>query len=226
MPVRISRCLSVDGGASQQPWVIADVETVDGTEFVQLSVGDSGFNRFVTGTSKGLHRKSGFLSKLRELRTKATIKACCKCEGEDLFGATAAALKKQRTQSKEVSKRGDTPPVVKVRVPQVEHDGIVIAAFDMQMKSSLDISCSVRVHAIADNLEYVRLGILSEDTSDRAVKQKTDEEHIRWRHDRSCFLATKNVEGTCVTKTFRPTGDDEASKATALSKAKEWLNEE
>lgn len=224
MSVNITRCLSVAGGAHAQPWVITDLEIIGGTEFVPLSVCDSGFNRFVTGSCKGLHGKSGFLVKLRELRTKATIQACCKQEGESLFEQTAAAAKRQRRQSREASCRGDVPSIVEVVAPKVEYDEAVFEPVTIKMQASLDMHATLRVEVTPAVLEYIKAGILAE--TDRARKTKSTAEcPVRWREDRSCFFATKTVDGKHMYKTFRPDGDGDDDKDAALRLAREWMEE-
>ena len=167
--VTVARCLSIAGGASAHPWIVSDVEIIGGVEFIQLSVADSGFNRFVAGTTKGLHGKSGFLAKLRELRTHATIQACCK-QHDALFGATAAAAKRQRTQSREAHKRGDVPAVVQVEVPEVEHDGIIVGPMTIDMQGAIDSAATLRPRAAPEVRTYIKIGIVAGASSARAKK--------------------------------------------------------
>ena len=73
--VAVTRCVSVTGGhADNTPWVISNFESINGVEYIPLSMRDSGFHRFVAGAgSRGICGKSGdFLTKLRELRATAT----------------------------------------------------------------------------------------------------------------------------------------------------------
>ena len=74
--VAVTRCVSVTGGhADKTPWVISNFESINGVEYIPLSMRDSGFNRFVAGAgSRGICGKSGdFLTKPRELRATATM---------------------------------------------------------------------------------------------------------------------------------------------------------
>ena len=84
-PVCIDRQVVVKGGASKRsPWILTAMETVDGTEFVPLSMRDSGFHRFVTGSPTGL-RSVKFLDRLKALRNEATRALINICQKRNIF---------------------------------------------------------------------------------------------------------------------------------------------
>jgi len=161
--VAVTRCVSVTGGhADKTPWVISNFESINGVEYIPLSMRDSGFNRFVAGAgSRGICGKSGdFLTKLRELRATATHVG--KSESDALFTPTAAAIKKQRLMSREASKRGELPATVEIEAPGFVSDGVQVEPMKLIVKSSLHVSDMLWVQATGPVLEYIKAGVRSQ----------------------------------------------------------------
>ena len=65
----IKRCIQIHGGSlkSGHPWIISDMQTVDGVDFVRIHKLDNGLHRFVTGDYRGSLRDSPFLDDLKIL---------------------------------------------------------------------------------------------------------------------------------------------------------------
>jgi hypothetical protein len=224
--VAVTRCVSVTGGhADKTPWVISNFESINGVEYIPLSMRDSGFNRFVAGAgSRGICGKSGdFLTKLRELRATATHVG--KSESDALFTPTAAAIKKQRLMSREASKRGELPATVEIEAPGFVSDGVQVEPMKLIVKSSLHVSDMLWVQATGPVLEYIKAGVRSQLGQERVGNTIDHNRGIRWKKNRCCWFATRKEDGKCVYKTFRPEGDDETNKQHALRLAREWVNE-
>ena len=69
--IKTTRSIVVSCGEKVQPWVIADVDIIDGVEYLALKSTDGGFHRLVTGTSRGI-TNSNCINKLKDLRANAT----------------------------------------------------------------------------------------------------------------------------------------------------------
>ena len=53
-PVKIEHKLCITGGGCPRvPWMISNTITLDGVLFITLKKSDAGFNRFLSGTSRG-----------------------------------------------------------------------------------------------------------------------------------------------------------------------------
>ena len=96
------------------PWVIKDVETVEGIPFFELDGGHTGLCRFVTGKSK--MPEVTWLEHLKQLRNEAVASL-------PREPYCTRARKARRDARRDITAAADHPPYVEVAVPAVEFDG-------------------------------------------------------------------------------------------------------
>ena len=86
--VTITKPIMIQHTSMKIPWEIDESEMIDGIEFIQLRQNDFGFNRFITGHSRGLKggNAKGWARKLlQKLCVQATVAACKDSEVEGVF---------------------------------------------------------------------------------------------------------------------------------------------
>ena len=203
--------------AKSHPWLIKDLETVDGTEFVPLRSTDTGFLRFIdSGGAKPVDMS--IIAHWKDLRTKATTGI----QSESMFGDEAnthskyAANKMKRRNIDE-----GVADIIEIKVPAVEHDGITMPEMAMKCKSSVDTQSVLAVELTAQNLAYIRLAMRAapdvEDKHERGTVASA--KNVFWRPDRRAYIAKKGEK--FKTFSIKEYGDVDVAR----DRATEWLNE-
>lgn len=224
MATKIGRAVAISGGACKsQPWIVTDLQTIDGTEYIQLQMRDYGLVRFVFG-ERAATTKSEFLNQFRVWRTTATVAALQHAEqpAEQLFELGVEhgwrEKKRQRQNLKDAESRGDVPATVLVNLPKVEHNGTTFDEQQVRVKASLDVSASVWVELKTEVLDHVRASMLT------SVVQKADSsKFVTWRSSEACYVAKKKEGDKFVYKRFRPSDADVESNAAAKVAAEAWV---
>ena len=157
------------------PWVVKDVETVEGIPFFELDGGHTGLCRFVTGKSK--MPEVTWLEHLKKLRTDACMQA-----------------------SLEASLQGDPqckPPFVEVAVPDVEYDGQSAPATSLKIRWATTCGENIKLELSAANLNHMRLACLSSRAPRPHVRRKPwapEFKRCRWIARNNGFLAQRPHE--------------------------------
>ena len=227
--ISITRSLSITGPATRhQPWVIAKTRTVDGHEFIPLCSRDAGFARFVMGKSGIRLGRCTLLKQMTQLRIMASYQSILTDKQPSLFDDAPApnpkAKKRLKSMCVEAKEMGTFPDVVLIVMPEaVLKDGTVLQSIAMRVLTDTNFMNTIWVQACEENLQYISAIIADDEGVDPAHGQvRSLPVGVRWRAERDAFLATRKCDG--VEKTFRVEGDDDASKATALSHAVEWTD--
>ena len=159
------------------PWVVKDVETVEGIPFFELDGGHTGLCRFVTGKSK--MPEVTWLEHLKKLRTDACMQA-----------------------SLEASLQGEPqckPPFVEVAVPDVEFAGGWQFAPATSLKIKWPTTCgeNIKLELSAANLNHVRRACLSSRAPRPHVRRKPwapEFKRCQWMAKDNGFLAQRPDE--------------------------------
>ena len=209
--ISITRSLSITGPATRhQPWVIAKTRTVDGHEFIPLCPRDAGFARFVMGKSGIRLGRCTLLKQMNQLRIMASYQSILTDKQPSFFDDAPA-------QNPKAKKR------LKSMCVEAKEMGTFIQSIAMRVLTDTNFMNAIWVQACEENLQYISAIIADDEGVDPAHGQvRSLPVGVRWRAERDAFLATRKCDG--VEKTFRVEGDDDASKATALSHAVEWTD--
>ena len=219
--------MSVNGGKciESPPWIIRNVETVDGIEFVSLKTRDTGLCRFLYGGTSCSQLPS-FLNTLRIARN-AVISGAEESMVFDKPSSEWQVRKKMRSIQGEV--RG---PIVDVPLPSFGNDEKMYPPIVIKMKYTDKWQESVSIEVSAVALEYVSARAQHMLSDCDANPQKrfshigTDHEAILnkvyWHTTKNAWVAT-NQDPDAVQKhrTFRPSNDP-ASIAHEKEKAIQW----
>ena len=219
-PVSVGRCVAVSGGlCKQSPWLIQNIEVVEGLEMVTLHKKDSGFCRFISGNTQGI-RNMAFLDELRKLRTQSTVDAC---SDGDLFQTAPSNRRAKRAQLAEW-KSGESPSKVRITLPAVGD----LPAKEIHVKSSFDITTNVSVEIDADVLQHIATCMKASESQGRTRTRPSDK-GVRWMANRGGWLATRRTNDKNHMKLFRPDcdeSDDEIAKDKAKTSAIAWAASE
>ena len=230
MSLTIERVICVQGGEGKKwPWYVRDVEVIDGVDFVKLSTGDSGFNRFVTGKVRGL-RGCPYLQVLKKARADALLPTSI-THAATLFDEpevqTRASLKKQRTDI-----LAHRPPTVRIKLPALTADsGEEVPGIEFAVKTAVCEGDSLAVELRTDVLEYLQLALKrsanqGSETSATLPKSKANNSNVYWRSDRSCFMAKRVEDGTVRYRAFKvEDADDQLGRSEAIASANAWVQE-
>ncbi len=203
--IAIQRSVSIKFSDSK-PWVINEIQTLDGIDFVELNKRDNGFARFVT-SGGGDITKMPFFDELRQLRTKA----CCDAiepPQEQLFGDEG----KEPDTKKFKRMANKMPTFVELQLPGfTRQDGREVQPLATKVKSSLVWKDHLAVELTVESLLYIKHAMLKSLESERDDSCK----HSYWRKDRKCWIAMKKLDnGKVIRKHFKPV---------AKHMIKEWL---
>ena len=222
------------GGCKRDGWVITDSELIDGTDFIKLSRLDTGFCRFVAGTSKAM-RDMKFLEMLRWMRTQASMELGKPVQdGEALFDAAEAQSTKNekrhfKQSTKATHERGELSLTCTVTLPQVEtDDGATIASREARVRTCLDPKANVAIELKSDVLDHIRALLLkSEQPTSRKRRKSGEATGVRFRPERKGCLAVRQKDGKTAYKTFRVSAEaDEIEKAEIAERAQRWVEGE
>jgi hypothetical protein len=209
---------------SQQPWVIANFETIDGEKCMVLNAKCQEFKRFIAGASAKF-RNNGFLDSLRWERSIASIQARLG-SGANVNGSYYA-LRKQR---KRASRGLIGSPTVSIALPGFDVPGEAVESVVCTMKASLNYYDPLRIRMDADVLNYIRIRMQLK-PDDPEHKKRTDSGVAgldgidRWAKNRKAFIAHRKSEhGKRVYKTFRHESTCELEISATREKARSWAD--
>ena len=234
LPVVIKRVVTIECGDNcRSPWLIDNLENIEGREFLKLAHKDIGFCRFVAGNK---FRKIGnmqFLHDLQRRRSQATMDACATVPAiaQSLFDdvtPTVAAKKKARKDAKSRAALGALPSTVVLEMPSITTiDDHPVPATTLRVKSSIDVRDAVMVELDPHMIYYIKHAMLSSFTDDGVKYDRGPADGVRWRSDRTCWLARRQNEADperVITKSFKPKDDDPISIQEAADDAAAWAD--
>ena len=139
--VCIKRIVTIDCRDNQAPWLIHNLENIDGREFLKLSHRDVGFCRFIAGKNFKQISTMTFLHELQLKRAQMTLDACSNAaQGQALFDEavpTVAAQKRARRDAKSRASLGALPPTISMQMPDITmEDGTHVPGVVLRVKSS------------------------------------------------------------------------------------------
>lgn len=214
-PTRIERSVMVHGGKcrASSPWVVNNsfVTNVDGVEMVALSKTDTGFSRFVSGSTTGIGSMT-FLEELRKMRTQASFEA----NNDGLFNTMHMNPKAKKAQ-KEQLKNAGMPNMVQVTLPAMED----FPSMKVKVQSNLEIRENVWVELKVDVLNHIA-ACMRDSVQDEPASRVRVGRGVRWSSQRNGFIATRANKRM---KTFRhdqDASDEDLAKEAAKEAAMAW----
>ena len=152
----IERVVQVTGGSSKRdPWTVKNISIIDGTEFVDLQKTDTGFNRFISGTWKGLPTSS-FMSTLRKKRNFALMGHA---ESHDMLGNKMPEPSRYEQVKMRTTRTENS--YVDIDMPAVDYDSEHAPATTLRIAASKAFNSGVKIELKPENLHYVRLAMLA-----------------------------------------------------------------
>ena len=137
-----------------QPLCINDIKSIQGIEFVDLQKTDSGFNRFVSGTAKGI--SCTFITTLRKKRNMAMIGHT---DTKDIMGNELPAPSRHTVNK---MKQGMTNALfVDIEFPEVHVDDQHAPATTLRVATTKDFNM----------LHYVRVAMLATMVDESVTKR-------------------------------------------------------
>ena len=163
--VSLKRVVSIVSPEQKYPWVLDNIECIDGIEFVALKQRCTGFCRFVSGAIRDFQRDgASYLQSLVTLRTQATI-ASLGDPDPSPFGdveQTSAAIRKARKVAKTKAANGHMPSHVEVTCPRVGmQDGRHVGPMSFKMEASIDPRDAPTVELEPYVLHYIKYAMLA-----------------------------------------------------------------
>lgn len=203
--------------AADKPWLVTNLQTVDGIEMIKLESKCSGFRRFVAGSSKRFGNMT-FMDKLRAMRTKATFDAC----NEGIFDVPLADHRARKAQKDKYVEAG-IPQVVEIKLPSAEG----FEACFVKVVASLDVRTGITVELKDKVLDHIAALMRESRSDDNEHKMKVGR-GVRWCSTRKAFLATRHGDRKRM-RTFRPDDDEEdedIARQDAKDRALAWAAKE
>ena len=188
------------------PWHVGDAyQILDGTEFVTLRRKDTGFARFVLGSSDAGLRDWAYLYLLKQMRTDASGAAITGDEPTlDLPQSSSGpdsprpktlidffAKRPERVKARTLERDAKT---IELDLPMVEFDGVVAPAMTMVMPICLSRTVSVSIPLTNEALHYVRIATLAHGKADVKPRQSHGvkcESGVVWSEKRSAFIGKR-----------------------------------
>jgi hypothetical protein len=206
----IKRCIQIYGGSLKPcyPWIISDIQTVDGVDFVRIQKTDNGLHRFVTGGHKqnGGLKDTPFLDDLKKKRNIAMITAS---EEPTIFGNNITPSNRKRRVLIAAQKNVDQPLILTLELPAVECDVGEAAAISMKLRAPMsDMKAEgVEVELTSANLHYIRIALragIGHKSGGRSKPGEPSHSACRWVKRRKVegYLASRMEEGRQVSKFF------------------------
>ena len=223
--IKIERHVAIRGGCCKRdPWVVRNIDLVDGQEFIELSKRDPGFGRYVATDSSAI-RQMTFLDHLRRLRTE---KSMVIPDEQSLFGQmpTRAARQTLKRRCADLNSRGQMPEVIVLDLPPIASDERHVPGIRMRVKANLDINKNVYVELQPNVLSYIWHAMRASDTQEPKKRTKSSLDGVRWVSSRKVFMAQRHrlSDGKKEYRTFRPANpDDELDCDDAADRAKKWV---
>ena len=223
--VTIERRVCVKGGgcSDRAPWIIQNIEEVNGCEFICLKYQDTGFCRFVSG--QYTIKDTSFLERLKMLRTQASFRSVGQEQESALFqdaAASAGPNRKQKQQARAAQERGTMPPIVQITLPAFTGaGGNEVPGITIQALSNLDSAALLKIEVKAEVLAYVREALLAHAEGEEEPNEEEEQDEpaekvackeVRWRGDKSVWLSTRVSGGKKTTKSFRVKKDGSSDR--------------
>jgi hypothetical protein len=110
-------------------------------------------------------------------------------------------------------------------VPEVESSGIVAGATTLKARAPTDARDAPWVELCPAALHYVKVAMLATAADDSPdVLRGVD--GVRWRKDRTCWLAVRVCDGNKLTKSFKPADRSPEAIQDTLNIAARWVGGE
>ena len=205
MEVSMKRCIGFSRPGLRPPWY-THVATIEGEEFVKLSLQDTGFNRFVSGSTRGC-KTMKWLDDFRKQRFLETLKLSA--DTESLFDEppTAAARARQKRDCELKLKSGSLPATVQVHLPRIEYDGHVEAARSIKVVTAVDVGSCLQIECTDKAMQYVRVAMLASQGARKRTRRVSGTGSVSFLEDRNVFLARRSQNGKIKTKAFKVDDD-------------------
>ena len=211
-PAGITKVVRITGGLlKRNPWVVENVQIVDGVEMLPLVKGSVGFGKFVSGDRHGLARMD-FLDRMRQMRLKATIEAC----NDGLFEVPTNDVKAFRAQKKKWQMDG-VPGLVEVKLPAI--DGY--PSRYVKVQSSLDIRTLLWVELNADVLDHIAVCMRMSCNEDHQCRVKVGP-GVRWSKSRKCYMARRANKRMKIFRADPDASDEDIALDDARNEALAW----
>ena len=214
-PVRAERIYQISGGCLPEgkPWAIHTLTTVDGIDFIALSLCDQQFVHFVVGKDvvAGLHGYT-FVNHLRHLRNdlidslmnSRVVEA--QSNLENLFGARTKKISGyRRKQMSKTTSTGTLPLYGELQLPSVSFGTEVAPATTMKILLPRDRRERPVIELSVDTLTYVRIAMLEHGRDDARVRQRlhlSGDPKVFYWEARKCWVGRRKVGGTVRQKNF------------------------
>ena len=118
-PVRFTHCVSASTACDGiKPWMVQDIQLVNGTDYVTLKASDPDFCRFIVNKGRSNGGASSLLHKWQAARTTATLGWCvtlgshCTSLFDDVLPTAQS-----RKRAKATAQTQELPPYVPVVIP-------------------------------------------------------------------------------------------------------------
>ena len=226
--VSIERALVVrwGGGEGKTPWLIANAEHVDGIDFVVLHKRETGFCRFVSGSTTGCNRML-YLDELKKLRTAESFRVASEMGQDektdnlfDMENPSKKAKKVQKQMAQSQAQLGVLPAWVTLNMPDIDTPKGMVKGINMRVKTCLDVHQAVSVEVSCANFAYIRAAMHA--SPEAARKQTATDKGYRWHSSKKVFLASRKEEDRTVFKSFRPRDSSDQAFAAAEAAAGDW----
>ena len=201
------------GQAKKTPWILTSIHVVQGIDMITLHKNDTGFARFVSGSTGGI-RNMTFIDELRKLRMQATVDAC----NGGLFSGVHSNPKAKKAQKQEWETAG-VPELVEITLPSAEGRPSVT----IKTAGTLDHRANPVVELSTIALDHIAACMRSSFTEGHASREKVGQ-GVRWVAARGAYVAKKHNNGKRM-RTFRASADasdEELAKADAKQRALNW----
>ena len=235
--VSFTRCISVSADCDgAKPWVVKDIQLLNGTDYVTLKASDSEFCKFTVNKARFKGGASAFLHKLQSLRTTATLEwsATVGSHCQSLFEDSVLPTAKARKRAKKSAKTQDLPNYVEVVVPAFEDPaGNMVSDTRVKVLPALDARAAVSVEFTPSVIAIIRAALIAAETSFQPAQRstegaKTDDGKVRWRADRKAWLSIRGsnvVKGQ--SKSFKVSNPDDPVEYTQVKeRAMRWADNE
>ena len=232
--VQISRCVHVQAADSKHSWIVNDIQSISGIEFVHIDIQNPDFCKFVRGKAHGC-KNTMYLKTLKLLRSQKTMELALSDGSTALFASQNAnqqsysQRKRQLQSASAATARGDAPEFVDIVMPGFcDSDGAPVESITAKVVADLDNRAKLLVELNPAVLAHVRAAI-AVSTLDH-VDDATDPKvlGVRWLADRKCWQAVRADADDSGGKKkrsriFKPqSADCPLALADAKARALEW----
>jgi hypothetical protein len=209
--------------AGVKDWIVTP-ETVDGIDFVEIHMKDSGFSRYVTGTTTGI-RGMQFLNELRVMRTTAITAGCSPTT--EAIASISSKYHQNMQKRRNIAEHG-MPNVIDVHLPAVTHGELHLPAHTMKLKASIDQGAPIAVELNEGNMQYLKLAMLAgvaKLPTNKPSEPTKSASNVHWRAERNAYVGCRSCSSTgkTVYKTFKVAAEDD--KISIRDLAVQWVSE-